>query len=207
MLRSLVLLSALWLFLPAPARAEEPFVPELFDVTGVAANDVLNIRAEASASAPVVGALAPDATGIEVTALDASGRWARIGAGELDGWVSMAYLARRPFPPGDIPAGMRCFGTEPFWSLHFGSGVVSFDMMGDLLPPMPLAAAASSLPPGNRLFGFDGDAGGDRLSGIVEAAACSDGMSDRSFGWRVVLLRQGAGGMSVLTGCCTLDRR
>ncbi|RYH09922.1 SH3 domain-containing protein [Tropicimonas sp. IMCC6043] len=190
-----------------PAQAQQDVLPTLHDVTGVAANDSLNIRAEPGASAPILGTLPPDATGIEVTALDTTGRWGRIGAGETDGWVSMAYLAQRPFPPGPIPEGMRCFGTEPFWSLRFEGSAVFVDRMGETRSEMQVVAAPSPLPPGNRLFGFAAGEGAVRLSGIIEAAACSDGMSDRSFGWRVVLLEQDEGTMRVQSGCCTLDRR
>ena len=41
----------------------------MFDVTGVAANDVLNIRAAPDASAEIIGTLSPNARDIEVVLL------------------------------------------------------------------------------------------------------------------------------------------
>ena len=59
---------ALLLALALPSGAAAKGLPALHDVTGVAADDVLNVRARPDASAPVLGALTPDATGVEVVA-------------------------------------------------------------------------------------------------------------------------------------------
>ncbi|MEO1155590.1 MAG: SH3 domain-containing protein, partial [Pseudomonadota bacterium] len=40
--------------------------PALFDVTGVASDDVLNIRSAPSATAEIIGTLAHNETGVEV---------------------------------------------------------------------------------------------------------------------------------------------
>ena len=66
------------LFLALPAQAQD--FPALYAVTGVAADDVLNIRSRPDAGAPIIGALAPDSTGVEV--LGRSGNWALVSAGE-----------------------------------------------------------------------------------------------------------------------------
>ena len=63
MIRVLILLLALAL----PLRAEE--FPAAYAVTGVASNDVLNIRARPDAGSAIIGSLAPDATGVEVNQL------------------------------------------------------------------------------------------------------------------------------------------
>lgn len=65
MIRSALAL-ILWLA-AGPAAAQD--LPAVYDVAGVAADDVLNVRAEPSAEAPVLRTLAPDAGGIEVVAL------------------------------------------------------------------------------------------------------------------------------------------
>lgn len=194
-------------FALAAAAEEPPFVPRLYDVTGVAADDVLNIRAAPDASSDIVGALSPIAEGIEVTALNEMENWGRVANGESDGWVSLAFLAERPFPPGEIPTGMSCFGTEPFWSLDFEESGMRYRTPYVDWPYLEGRAAASPVPPGNRLFGFDTASPDGRLSGVIEAGACSDGMSDRAFGWRVTLLRQSEGALTLESGCCTLDMR
>lgn len=203
----LSIVTALMLAAPAAAQPAEIFVPRLFDVAGVEDDDTLNIRAEPSASAPIIGELAPDAQGIEVTAFDPGARWGRVGAGELDGWVSLAYLAERAFPTGDVPEGMRCLGTEPFWSIAFGDRTISYSSPVDSWREMPLRAAATRIPPGNQLFGFDGSGSDGSLSGVIEAGWCSDGMSDRTYGWKVTLMHQTGERMSIESGCCTLDGR
>ena len=42
-----------------------------------------------------------------------------------------------------------------------------------------------------------------RLS--VAADSCSDGMSDRLYGWRAQLLVHDDGAATMMRGCCTLD--
>ncbi|WP_157973587.1 SH3 domain-containing protein [Tropicimonas sp. IMCC34043] len=190
-----------------PAAAEQGFIPTLHHVSGVAADDVLNVRSAPGASAAILGGLEPGQGGVEVTALDPSGRWGRIGMGEGDGWVAMAYLAADPWPEGIIPDGMTCLGTEPFWRIGFRGGSASVSAPDEVWPAVPVEAAATPVPPGRQGFGFDLAREGVRLSGVIEAGSCSDGMSDRHFGWRITLMRQSEGKMGLAHGCCTLDRR
>jgi hypothetical protein len=94
MVRILSLILALLVAMPAAAQD----LPALFRVTGVAANDVLNIRAEPSARAAIIGSFRPDAGGIEVVALSADGRWGLVNSGEQAGWSSMRYLMHQGGP-------------------------------------------------------------------------------------------------------------
>ncbi|MDV7145135.1 SH3 domain-containing protein [Tropicimonas sp. TH_r6] len=187
--------------------SNDPFIPGLHGVTGVAADDSLNVRAAPSASAAILGVLAPDTTGLEVTALDETGKWGRIGSGELDGWVSMRYLVGEPLPEGDIPDGMRCHGNEPFWSLDFGQGTATYSAPDAETQSHPIRAASSRLTPRGLTYAFAMNHGGGDLTGFIEAAECSDGMADRTYGWYVKLLWQDPGGVTLQSGCCTLDRR
>ena len=59
-------------------------------LVAVAAGDRLNIRERPDASAPVIGTLAPDATGVEVVA-ERSG-WAQVNTAERRGWVNAKFL-------------------------------------------------------------------------------------------------------------------
>ena len=62
MLRRLFLMAML---AAGPAAATPEYIlPTLFDVQDVAKGDVLNIREAPDARAPIIGELAPDATGI-----------------------------------------------------------------------------------------------------------------------------------------------
>lgn len=55
---------ALAVAIAAPAHAEADG-PDYYRVTGVAANDTLNIRAEPSASARKIGEIPPDGNGVK----------------------------------------------------------------------------------------------------------------------------------------------
>ena len=61
-------------------------------VTGVAANDVLNIRERPTASSAILGFIPPNACYIQV--LGRSGNWYRISYGGTVGWVNGRYLTR-----------------------------------------------------------------------------------------------------------------
>ena len=60
-------LVALFVLICASAATAQDF-PALYRVTDVAANDVLNIRAQPQASAPVIGSFRPGQRGVEVMA-------------------------------------------------------------------------------------------------------------------------------------------
>ena len=196
-MRALVLCA----LLSSPAAAE--VYPALHDVSGVAADDVLNIRAEPSASAAIVGTLPPDATGVEVVGVQ--GGWGRVGGGEGGGWVRLSYLDRQPGADWfTLTAPLRCMGTEPFWSLGVEPvskvAVFSTPDAGDRFTTLTTvwtgARTAQDGRPTAALALPDGFA---TLTGIQ----CSDGMSDRPFGIAVDLYLNGEA-PGVLHGCCTL---
>ncbi len=199
-------LIAAFLALPALLQAE----PSYHRVIGVAANDALNVRAEPSASSADIGDLSHDASRIEAFEFDPTGNWARIALNERDGWVSTRFLTRDDIPTlGDttLPRGLICGGTEPFWAL----GLYGED------------ARYSHPEDGDTDFAFDsiftaeGRLGSPALvtlatedSHVIEAtvsgAACSDGMSDRSYGWTITMQLIAPGQRRFLSGCCHLPR-
>jgi uncharacterized membrane protein len=199
---------AIWLlFGPSPARATQDAWPALHDVSGVAADDVLNLRAGPGTEHEVVGSLAPDATGIEVIAPSEDLAWGLVNAGEGTAWASLAFLERRPGQwEGAFPPLARCFGTEPFWSV-----AVEGDALRLSTPDDPEAAdgwLAGRWGSANRRDRFaarllweDGAPG----FATIRAERCSDGMSDRAFGLSIDMVagRQDAGG-GLLSGCCSL---
>ncbi|MFT3974827.1 MAG: SH3 domain-containing protein [Amaricoccus sp.] len=179
-------------------------LPSRFDVVGVAGDSALNVRAEPNASAPVVATLAPDARGVEVVALDASGRWGRVNAGEGSGWSAIRYLQEQPgvWPAGALPAGMRCFGTEPFWSLVPEGTTARLET-----PDGSESFALTTLDRGhpadlNRALLLKGNGGESTVT--ITPQACSDGMSDRLFGLEALMVRNGPNGSQLLSGCCSV---
>lgn len=188
-------LVALLLVLAAPLAADP--VPALFDVTGVAADDVLNVRADPSAGSEVIGTLAPDAVGVEVVDLTFGGDWGRVNVNEISGWVSMRYMQQQPEADGVwMTPRFTCSGTEPFWSLTVEQGVgARFQIMGEAEQALP----AGLLRPGAGVIDRFALPLGHNLA-ILRQMQCHDGMSDRAYGLDVGLMLNG----SLYAGCCTL---
>ena len=195
MIRLIVLL-LLW----AGGAAAQP-LPALYDVTGVAADDVLNVRAGPDAGSEIIGTLAPGATGVEV--IEEADGWGRVNAGERSGWASLTYLARRPGQEaGDLPARLRCAGTEPFWSLvTTGEEVILDEMATNRTRSWP---QSSTLTAEGRYEPHAIPGEGDAPDVIVSRGACTDGMSDRAFGLIVHVL-QGGDDPYLLSGCCSIE--
>lgn len=179
-------------------------LPALHDVQGVAADDVLNIRAEPSAQASIIGTLAPDAQGVEVVARNAAGTWGQINIGEQAGWVSLRYLALRGvhIDHYNLPVGLRCFGTEPFWSLRNAGGAWDYQTPDMLREGLEISIAQDSgiAEDLRRMVLFNGLGG--PASAFIYPAACSDGMSDRAFGLAIGVMMSPSA--PLLSGCCSL---
>lgn len=195
---------ALWLLAAPVALAQD--LPGLFDVTGVAAGDVLNIRAEPSAASPILSALPPDARGVEVIATSPDGRWGQVALPEGGGWVNLRFLASGAYPAWDAPGRpLSCAGTEPFWSsrLNDPPGTLLLRQMDGL----PQAFAISGSAPAAGRVGILGLTLGSSAGtgfALVRAEGCSDGMSDRPWGLSVVLFPPGPPGSPGLAGCCAM---
>lgn len=195
------------LFLLMSTLANAQAVPAFYNVSGVAADDVLNVRAAPGVGNTIIAKLEANASAIEVVAFDDTGDWARINVGETSGWVAARFLARRPGQPEDrLPRPLICSGTEPFWSLEIDRAeTASFTRMDqDTIPVVTLDPVTSE----NRtdryaIFGQ----GNDRVfTFMFQRDACSDGMSDRAYGISVDLFMTEDAGVTYLTGCCNITR-
>ncbi len=181
--------------------------PTYHRVTGVAADDTLNVRAEPSASSADIGDLPHDAVGIEVIETNASGDWGRIVWEEGNGWIATRFLAPDPQPgigPTELPQGLLCSGTEPFWSLRLsGGGAVYSGIDGEALA---LSLTGALTPEARGPFPAILSHGGPTAAtmSFIEPMVCSDGMSDRDYPWRALFLLSTAEGQRLLDGCCQL---
>lgn len=192
----------LFLSLCGPALAQD--LPAQFSVTGVAADDVLNIRAAPDAGAEKIGALGPYTINIEVLDLSENGRWGRIGLPEGNGWVSMRYLERQALAEGTvIPRPLTCLGTEPFWRIGLYPRGDEYERLGEERQDLTLISER----PGEDGYQAEWTGNGVTYSLVVTRGACGDGMSDRAYGWTGTLYRDSASGAETLLGCCTLDGR
>lgn len=201
MIRALVVLLTLW---ASTALATQDGWPALHDVTGVAANDVLNLRAAPDAGAAIVGTLPPDATGVEVIRPNPEQTWGLVNTAEGTGWASLTYLARRPGQwQGALPETLGCGGTEPFWSLDLTPGAILFGGLD--LPDLAFGAGLRQ-PAANRRdrWSFRAWSDGTGITGIVINATCTDGMSDREYGLSLDVILATGDGYSHYAGCCAL---
>lgn len=189
-----------------PALATPEYtLPTLFDVTGVAAGDTLNIRERPDASAAVIGTLAPDATGVEVVA-ERSG-WAQVNTGGRRGWVSSRFLRYRTdvWADGELPQTLRCTGTEPFWGIEARGGEVVFSSADKGERVMALRSVMDDGVPRSPLRGMIAGDDEGRMTAVIQPQTCSDGMSDRAYGLTATVIFDGARQQSqMLTGCCRI---
>ncbi|KPQ06969.1 MAG: Bacterial SH3 domain [Rhodobacteraceae bacterium HLUCCA12] len=199
MLRVAMILATFW----AGTVAAQDF-PALHRVIDVAGNDVLNIRAEPDAGAPIVARLDPDAEGVEVVALSDNSRWGLVNSQERHGWSSMRYLERET--SGNWRDGeqtLSCFGTEPFWRMpiFLPTHRAEFHAAGE--GGFELVTETGALPttrfPPTLAIPFSGTRDG---MAVVRGDQCSDGMSDRLYGLEVQVYWRGD--TTGLSGCCSL---
>lgn len=189
-----------FLLLPGFAMAQQ--YPLLHDVTGVASDDVLNVRAEPRAGSQAIGALSFAAQNIEV--VRAENGWGLVNLGERSGWASLKYLKPHPVKPGTFPDEIACYGTEPFWSLGYdGNHGVTFSDMNGAQRLMRLQSIHRADGRKDRYALLAGS-----LDGLVTAvfvqAQCSDGMSDRAYGFTIDAVLREEGGHRLVSGCCTI---
>lgn len=183
-------------------------LPALHDVTGVTANDVLNLRVKPDASAAILGSLPPDLKGVEVVGLSEDGKWGRVNLGETSGWAKMTFLNAQKNPPWfALQSPINCGGTEPFWSFHIDpiAKTAHFVTPEEEGPEMdvtalwpgedwrPVAAAQMTTDEGSALVTFNGE-------------ICFDGMSDTAYGLTADIFSIGttAAPNTAMRGCCTL---
>lgn len=192
-------LGALLLLLWAGLAAAQD-LPARFTVAGVAAGDVLNVRAEPGASARVLATLPPGSTGVEILRLSPDGRWGLMPLREGAGWVAMRYLAREAPAPTPLPRPLLCRGNEPFWALSVTAQGARFESPERGTVPLRRHGEAAGFRGGVLAF----DAGGETLDLTVVRQACSDGMSDRPYGLAALVWNRGE---LFLEGCCALSAR
>ena len=197
---------ALCLGLLWPGLAGAQVLPALYDVVGVAGNDVLNIRTSAAADVAILGSLPPDAKAVEVVALSADGKWAQVNAGEAAGWVALRFLHRQDRPDWfALHSSLVCSGTEPFWTLYLDTKSAHINTPDEEGPELDLIAVWPGTPQ-NQTAAVQYASEDTNGMAVLRGQACSDGMSDQSFGIALDLFQAASPGHppQTLHGCCNL---
>jgi uncharacterized membrane protein len=192
------------------AFATQEMTPEpglQYRVIGVAESDRLHVREAPGVHSHKIDALDPGRTDIHVSGVraevDGSVWWMIVGESVSGGtgWVNARYLTpERPEAERQSGYGLRCQGTEPFWSLVTSRGTARFST-----PDAEVTEWAASpwLPASNRreIFAIrmqDGNPPG-YLTARRDYNFCSDGMSDFQYPFHGVLIRPDG---EVFSGCC-----
>lgn len=169
------------------------FAEDTYEVTGVSADDVLNIRKIPSASAPKVGEYLPRESGIRI--YRRKGNWALTGRYDPqkpDGWVHTRYL-KLTAAAASLQLPVSCSGTEPFWAIVINTTESATYSEPDRTPQdFPVSEFSRSKQNASMLL----DVGGGVA---IRAGSCSDGMSDNIYPYAVQLrLPDGR----QFNGCC-----
>ena len=193
-----------FLFSVPGAIAQHLILPDVFVVSGIAANDTLNVRQEPSGSSADIGDLALNEL-IEVIALSDDGKWGQIIWQEGNGWIAMRFLLPSPLPhlrDSEMPMRLSCAGTEPFWTAFIWPNQ-TFEFIDRSDPSIeaqirPIGQSTKAI--GYQPYSFAFTAG--EFTGLLDRAECSDGMSDRTYGWQLRLVNPSAHGLQLRYGCC-----
>ncbi len=188
-----------------PSLALAQGFPSTHNVVGVAADDVLNIRPTPGTSGAPIGALAPDAVGVEVIRVTPDGRWGLVNVPGGTGWVSMYFMARDG-QHQDFPSPASCSGTEPFWSLTLDrSGTVTFAPMDGTRMVFATQQQMTAIGMFDR-FGLVARGAQGTLHATIARSTCNDGMSEMEYGLTVDAIIRDADGYHLWSGCCSLTR-
>ncbi|MBE1284509.1 MAG: SH3 domain-containing protein [Rhodobacteraceae bacterium] len=175
--------------------------PSFHSVTGVAADDFLNVRQAPSADAEIIGTLAPYAKNVEIVSSDQTGRWGLTNLGETAGWVALRYLQKDADDPEyPISRTLSCYGTEPFWSLKIQqSGPSDYSDQNGV--EQTFATGTWQRGRGRPdVFVLNLE---QTYYAVLRYEQCDDGMSDRMFGLSINLIFRDTT-PQLLSGCCSL---
>lgn len=199
------LIAAIALFSVATTSWAESF-PYLAIVTDIAPNDHLNVRSNPNRLSVNIGSLASN-TQVEILGIDESNQWAQIIWNKGNGWVSLRYLQtiKRQYNADGLPLGLSCNGTEPFWDLSIDTNqtnqTIKFNLIDQEQIKDKIIWASQSQNIATQAYAFKGQS----YHAILRRTNCSDGMSDRDYGWVIdVILSTDKKNYSTqfLSGCC-----
>lgn len=173
-------------------------------VVGVRAPDVLNVRKEPNAKAPIVVGIPANGEGVLSSGphrMVGNSTWIRVSYEGQVGWANQRFLEFEDRGLG-IQERLECLGTEPFWALQIDpSGLGTFESMDKQGIPF-LVEAKENAQGRTDLWhlSFAASTSGKLMTAFLSASGnCSDDMSDHRYKYEVFLSKSPLG---VLKGCC-----
>lgn len=176
-------------------------LPSFYKVTGVASNDVLNVRKNPTSKAAILGELQYDATNVEVVMLSQDSKWARVNVGDTAGWTSMRFLERQS--QTERPVRLICFGNEPFWTMSLDENAL-FKLMDHDETFLGALEEISSVNRTDRKA-LRSKSVTSALTAHLAARSCNDTMSERAYGLSIDALISSDNGTAYYSGCCRLN--
>jgi uncharacterized membrane protein len=191
---------------PATAFAQPDMAPDPAVRWSVAGDRTVIVREQPDPAAAEIATLSPGTDDVVITGtfvdIDEPA-WMQVNLpGGGRGWIEATAL--RP-TDGEPEAGfpLACVGTEPFWSLRVADGSAQWSDMSTetsaVFPASPFTGVVGR--PGYAIASLEGP-GGTRgfLAASRDYEGCSDGMSEFSFPFSVILSVPGGGAYE---GCCS----
>ena len=175
-------------------------LPSLYNVTGVASNDVLNVRKDPTNKANIIGELRPDATNVEIIALSNDRKWGLVNIGDVAGWAFMRFLQPQNRPTS--PLRLICHGNDPSWSMSIDGNAV-FKFLNDDELFLGAIETISSANRTDRMVLRSKSVTG-AMTAHVGAQLCDDRASDRAFGISLDTLIISDDDTAYYSGCCKL---
>jgi uncharacterized protein YraI len=164
------------------------------DVTGVEWGDVLNVRTQPKANAPIAGAIPYDGVDVEVTS-PANKGWVKVTYRDVSGYVLAKYLGPAQRHEGPLPATLKCHGTEPFWSLEVTAKGVTYQHMDDAKAKIDMGPFQQTANRSNSWMAM----GPKSAASLTSGQRCSNGMSDAVFPYTLHMSTPASG---IVSGCC-----
>ncbi|PCJ71575.1 MAG: hypothetical protein COA62_03040 [Rhodobiaceae bacterium] len=180
----------------------------LFSVTGVAQNDVLNVRAQPHPSAEKVWTLPHDTTGVQAMGsprIVGSAEWRQIRIENQTGWVNARFLTPQRATSAPEPiffrAPLSCSGTEPFWGFQLTgkTGVLDSLAHGKATLQFDTVRNPGGVPIIWSFRGRQKPSNASVIAVLEETNACSDGMSDLTYQYSI---RLDVADGPFFAGCC-----
>jgi len=185
----------------------------LYAVTGVDADDYLNVRQKATARSAIVTRLPHDSVGVrrlEGDAMTAGNRWWRVKWQGKQGWVNKRYLKPVSDPivatsssssskSNSKTATLHCGGNEPFWGMKITKNSLSYSPMDGQKLNLPVMFNKTSENNTSIAAIYAKQGKQQILAMLQKVSACSDGMSDIGYPYAIAVI---INKQKFYSGCC-----